>query len=110
MKLPFSSTTLKATIAPFLTSPLPAANPATAATEPPAGANTQRVPAASCQLANDPVAKSSLENAWVVASTGPFSAPASSSWILLSLVATAIRSLSLYSKTSGEELNALPAL
>src|SRR4026208_2584548 len=55
---PFCSTTLKATIAPSLTSPLPAPKPAPAAVVPPAGANTHRVPFGSCQLANEPVAKS----------------------------------------------------
>jgi hypothetical protein len=64
--VPFSSNTLNATIEPFLTSPFPAANPAPVATEPAAGANTQRVPAESCQLANEPAAKFAIENVGVV--------------------------------------------
>src|SRR4030095_15782458 len=53
---PFCSTTLKATIAPFLTSPLPAPKAAPAAVAPPAGANTHRGPFASCPLASEPLA------------------------------------------------------
>src|SRR6185503_6691789 len=68
---PFCSTTLKATIAPFLTSPFDAENPDPVGTEPPAGASTHRVPAASCQLASAPVAKSVLEKVSVVLSAGP---------------------------------------
>src|SRR5262245_54812110 len=50
---PDSSTTSKAASAPFLTSPLPAPNPA--ADAPPDGAATQRRPARSCHVATEPV-------------------------------------------------------
>src|SRR5258708_3415213 len=106
---PFCSTTFHATIAPFFTSPLVAANPAPATAGPAAGASTQRVPAISCQLARAPAVNSASEKAGVL-ERALSNAPASSRCIRPSLVATAIRFLPLNSNTTGEEVNSCLAL
>src|SRR5580704_13222884 len=59
--VPFSSTTVYATMAPFVTGPFAAGNLASGWSGPPSGASTQRVPAASSQVASAPAAKPAVE-------------------------------------------------